>query len=705
MADSVTLKLVAGSQPGVRITRRAAAQLTAPFGRRVYARLFKTGAFARDVAEYLDEHGAPAIGQAIEPGMVVVGMRDGARDVSCYCPLGLRGTVTSVERKEREIEVILTEQRPVAVGDVLRLTDGSVEVVAAIVDDLPGDLEWPGVSGERKVERVASAKDEMYARSIGPYSLVTQQPLSGRDQFGGQRVDAALLDALEDRGAVWTAHELITVKSDDIDGRMKMYESIVRGVPECVPVSSRATEVLQSELRALCFDVDLAAEHVAIRLWSDDSIRERVVGVVKKPETINYRTHLPEKDGLFCEAIFGDVKDGKARARTFGRLDLPVPVLHPWLLDTAATLLDYPKLADVLYAERTLDGESPEELEQTGSSAIYAALAKLDLAILARGSGPRADLARTMLDSHTQATHLCFRSWPMLPPDLRPLVPLDNGRFATSDLNDLYRRVINRSNRMRRLLELQAPPIILMNESRELQRAVDSVVQNGLRQPKVKFEKRALVSLADMLMGPKGRFALNLMGKRVDYSATAHVVPTEIATDRVRVPRALAMELFTPWIYETLERKGFAKTIQQAKHLVRKLDREAYVALDEVTRGYPVLLVPAELAPPVALGSFDVELWDESAFGLAPSMVEMLGLGRGAAARVHVPIDGRAIAEVRGLRKPSAIEPATGAGGWLARASDTDDIGSLLVEAALAAEVDYIEDRKARRIVARSPSA
>jgi hypothetical protein len=172
----------------------------------------------------------------------------------------------------------------------------------------------------------------------------------------------------------------------------------------------------------------------------------------------------------------------------------------------------------------------------------------------------------------------------------------------------------------------------------------------------------------------------------------------------VRVPRALAIELFTPWIYEALERKGFATTIKQAKHLVSKLDREARAALDEVTRGYPVLLVPAEIAPPVALGSFEVELWDESAFGLAPAMIEMLGLGRGAAARLHVPIDGRAIAEVRALRKPSAFEPATGPHGWLARASDTDDIGRVLVDAALAGEVDYVEDRKARRIVARAPT-
>jgi DNA-directed RNA polymerase subunit beta-beta' len=651
-------------------------------------------------ASHLDERGAARVGQAVEPGMVLVGKRHGERDVSFHCPLGVRGTVTSVDVKERQIEVTVTEQRPAGVGDILRLADGTVEVVAAVVDELDADLEWPDVQGERKVERVASAQDAMHARSIGPYSLVTQQPLKDRAQYGGQRIGAAELDALEERGAAWTAYEMLTVKSDDIDGRAKLYESIVRGIPESVPVSARSTEVLQAELLALGFEVDLTAEHVAIRLWSDAAIRERVAGVVKKPETINYRTHKPERDGLFCEAIFGDVKDGQARARTLGRIDLAIPVMHPWLLETAATLLDNPKLEDVLYCERTIDGELVEETEHTGPRAIREALAKLDLATLARGSGSRAELARAMIESKTTPTQLCYEVWPVLPPDLRPLVPLEGGRFATSDLNDLYRRVINRNNRLRRLLELQAPPIILINETRELQRAVDSVVQNGLRAPKVKFESRPLVSLAEMIGGPKGRFAINADGKRVDYSAIAHVVPADLATDRVRVPRAVALELFTPWIYADLERQGFATTIRDSKRLVERLDPRALTSLVEITRGYPVLMYAAVSSSPAAIGSLDIELWDEPAFGLATSMITALGLTHGASAILHVPIDGRAIAEVKALRKPAAMS-SSGQPGWILRAAESSDIGRTLVDAALAAEIDYVEDRKTRRILSR----
>ncbi len=695
MADTLELRPTARADRGLVITRRAAGVLAETVTHELECKLHDGDAFTGEVV---------SVGSAVTPGTLLVGKRRGERTVSLRCPPDARGVVTDVRAGETSIVVVVREERPVVVGDVLGLDDGTVDVVAEIVDDLGGaDLVWPGVTGSRAVHRVAAAVVTQHARSIGPYSLVTQQPLAGKAQFGGQRVSADELDALEARGASWTAFEMITVKSDDVPGRMKLYETIVRGQPACVRIAPRATDVLECELRALGFDVAFAGEEVGIRLLDDDAIREAMPGVVKKPETIHYRTFKPERGGLFCEEIFGDLASGK-RHLTFGRLDLPVPVLHPWLLEPTALLLDRTprEVQEVVSCERTLAGEIAETFDATGPTALRGALAELDVVELAGRDGARGELARQLLDSHQSPAQFCFQRWPVLPPDLRPLVPLDGGRFATSDLNDLYRRAINRSNRLHRLRELTAPDVILINEMRELQAAIDAVVQNGLRGNKITSEGRPLVSLADMLSGPKGRFATNLLGKRVDYSAVAHVVPVPgLAPDRVRVSRSVARELFMPWVYCALEAAGHVTTIKVAKRLVETHDPRAEAALDAIATGYPVVMFPLEAAAPARLASLDVEIWDAPAFGLAPSTIEALGVARGAAAVIHVPVDPRAKQEVRELRTANIHEPLTAEPGWLARASAASDVGPVLVAAALRGEVDPIADPRTRRILGR----
>jgi hypothetical protein len=672
--------------------------------------------------ERLDPGGVIAEGAVVRPGDVLVGRVQErvspagtddpnveVRDISLRCPPNVKGTVTSIARNGKRVEVEITDERPLRVGDVLEIA-GRHAVVSAIVDRQAAQIVWAGEAvGRTTVRKVACAEDRLQARSIGPYSLVTQQPLGGKASFGGQLLTEAQLYALEARGAWHTLREMLTVKSDDVQGRVRLYETIVKGEPRCEASVPESARVLLRELEALAFDVtsekvereagapagderdifsyferpqELALGVVRISLCASECIRARSKGRVKKPETINYRTFAPEPEGLFCDRIFGPVRDyrcrcgryrtmrdrgtvceecgvevvhSKVRRERFGHVQLPALLLHPWAFDAVAALLERPvdDIERIAHEHLTLDLEEPEDWRLAGCRALHDAVAAVDL-----GEAEQGSMAAVMHRSGTDPTRLFFDVWPVLPPDLRPLVPLDGGRFATSDLNDLYRRLINRANRLSRLIELDAPPLILRNEHRMLQEALECLVQNGLRGRLLTGpDARPLRSLADLLGGPAGHLCAGQRGKRVDFSGAATVVPVELPARKVLLPRSMALELFRPWIYSRLEEKGEVTTIKEAKRLVEAEAPAALLALDEVIRDHPVVVFPSrgDAPPPTVVAGFDVGLWDELALGMSPLAMERFGLDAGGdAVEVHVPADPESIREARGLDLPAA---------------------------------------------------
>jgi DNA-directed RNA polymerase subunit beta' len=398
---------------------------------------------------------------------------------------------------------------------------------------------------------------------------------------------------------------------------------------------------------------------IRISVASPDKIRSWSHGEVKKPETINYRTFKPERDGLFCAKIFGPTKDyecncgkykrmrhrgvvcekcgveviqSKVRRERMGHIDLATPVAHIWFLKSLpsriGTLLDMTlkELEKILYFESYVvvdPGATPlqprELLSESryrkayeeygdafragmGAEAIRELLQKLEIDKLfvdlraemkeATSEARRKKLSKRLKvisafkNSGNRPEWLILEVVPVIPPDLRPLVPLDGGRFATSDLNDLYRRVINRNNRLKRLMELNAPDIIIRNEKRMLQEAVDALFDNGRRGRAITGpNKRPLKSLSDMLKGKSGRFRQNLLGKRVDYSGrSVIVVGPELRLHQCGLPKKMALELFKPFIYNKLEERGYVTTIKSAKKMVEKERPEVWDILDEVIR-------------------------------------------------------------------------------------------------------------------------
>ncbi|MGH8009766.1 MAG: DNA-directed RNA polymerase subunit beta', partial [Candidatus Binatia bacterium] len=423
---------------------------------------------------------------------------------------------------------------------------------------------------------------------------------------------------------------------------------------------------------------------IRVSLASADMVRSWSHGEVKKPETINYRTFKPERDGLFCAKIFGPTKDyecncgkykrmrhrgvvcekcgveviqSKVRRERMGHIDLASPVAHIWFLKSLpsriGTLLDMTlkEIERVLYFESYVvvePGQTPlkkKELlsevryrklvEEYGPGSFQAgmgaeAIRKLlrDLNLNKLGQDLRVEMMETSSEARRKkiAKRLkvvnAFRhsgnlpEWmilsviPVIPPDLRPLVPLDGGRFATSDLNDLYRRVINRNNRLKRLLELSAPDIIIRNEKRMLQEAVDALFDNGRRgRPLTGPNKRPLKSLSDMLKGKGGRFRQNLLGKRVDYSGrSVIVIGPELRLHQCGLPKHMALELFKPFIYNKLEERGYTTTIKSAKKMVEKERPEVWDILDEVIHEHPVLLNRAPTLHRLGIQAFEPQL-------------------------------------------------------------------------------------------------
>ncbi len=477
---------------------------------------------------------------------------------------------------------------------------------------------------------------------------------------------------------------------------------------------------------------------VKISIASTEKIREWSYGEIKKPETINYRTFKPERDGLFCAKIFGPTKDyecncgkykrmkhrgvvcekcgveviqSKVRRERMGHIELATPVAHIWFLKSLPSkignLLDITmkELEKVLYFDayvvtdpnntplkykEILTEEKYNEAREKygtafkaemGAEGIKTILAKIDL------DQVHADLREEIRNTGSEAKRKkCFKQlkvvdafrrsnnhpdWmimdviPVLPPDLRPLVPLEGGRFATSDLNDLYRRVINRNNRLKRLKDLHAPDIIIRNEKRMLQESVDVLFDNGRRGKTVTgTNKRPLKSLSDMLKGKQGRFRQNLLGKRVDYSGrTVIVVGPELRLHQCGLPKQMALELFKPFVYSGLEAKGYVTTIKSAKRMVERETPEVWDTLDEVVKEYPIILNRAPTLHRLGMQAFEPILIEGKAIQLHPLVCTAFNADfDGDQMAVHIPLSIEAQIEARVLMMSTnnILSPANG---------------------------------------------
>jgi DNA-directed RNA polymerase beta' subunit len=705
-------------------------------------------------------------------------------------------------------------------------------------------------------------EDKTHARSTGPYSLVTQQPLGGKAQMGGQRLGEMEVWALEAHRASHTLQEMLTIKSDDIIGRAQAFGAIVKGedIPESkVPESFR---VLVRELNSLGLALelegvakapealDIASEDGAIlkeeivkavkkstdplvqlkdledfkslqiRLASPEEVRAWSRGEVTKPETINYRTLKPEKDGLFDERIFGPTKDwecycgkykrirykgvvcdkcgvevteSRVRRERMGHISLAAPVVHVWFFKGAPSkislLLDLPPRAieqvvyfarylvigvddngrtDAIKALEQIKAEKIREVEETytdakeqvvkdaesrkekvtnkirdkeqlalalsevdldsrkretalteeqrtttektdelftkfislvksikpmtflseeeydklatynvadflevkmGAEAMLSAIERLNLDELSaqirkeveelKGKGARyvkltkrLKLVDGLRTGKIAPAWMVMRVLPILPPDLRPMVQLSGGRFATSDLNDLYRRVINRNNRLKHLIGLGAPEIILRNEKRMLQEAVDSLIDASQRKATRRGRgKQVLRSLSDMLRGKQGRFRQNLLGKRVDYSGrSVIIVGPELKLTQCGLPKEMALEMFKPFVLREMIVRGIAPNVKSAKNMLDRRPPEVFDILEEITRNHPVLLNRAPTLHKLGIQAFYPILIEGSAIRLHPAVCSGFNADfDGDQMAVHIPLSKQAIEEAKDL--------------------------------------------------------
>ncbi|MBO6854895.1 MAG: DNA-directed RNA polymerase subunit beta' [Marivivens sp.] len=481
-------------------------------------------------------------------------------------------------------------------------------------------------------------------------------------------------------------------------------------------------------------------DEIKVSLASPERILSWSFGEIKKPETINYRTFKPERDGLFCARIFGPIKDyeclcgkykrmkyrgvvcekcgvevtlQKVRRERMGHIELAAPVAHIWFLKSLPsriglmldmTLRDLerilyfenyvviePGLTDLTYGqlmseEEFLDAQDTYGMDaftaNIGAEAIREMLSMIDLEATAEqlreelkeATGElkpkkiikRLKIVESFIESGNRPEWMILTVIPVIPPELRPLVPLDGGRFATSDLNDLYRRVINRNNRLKRLIELRAPDIIVRNEKRMLQESVDALFDNGRRGRVITgANKRPLKSLSDMLKGKQGRFRQNLLGKRVDFSGRSVIVTgPELKLHQCGLPKKMALELFKPFIYSRLEAKGLSSTVKQAKKLVEKERPEVWDILDEVIREHPVLLNRAPTLHRLGIQAFEPVLIEGKAIQLHPLVCSAFNADfDGDQMAVHVPLSLEAQLEARVLMMSTnnVLSPANGA--------------------------------------------
>ena len=476
---------------------------------------------------------------------------------------------------------------------------------------------------------------------------------------------------------------------------------------------------------------------IRIGIASPETIRSWSYGEVKKPETINYRTFKPERDGLFCAKIFGPIKDyeclcgkykrlkykgaicekcgvevtlSKVRRERMGHINLASPVAHIWFLKSLPSRLGMvldialrdiekvlyfesyividPMLTSLKAGQLLTEEEYHQKLEeggefeaQMGAEGIRSLLENFNLekeiAILKQDLenthsdakikkyAKRLKLLEAFQRTGMKLEWMILEVLPVLPPDLRPLVPLDGGRFATSDLNDLYRRVINRNNRLRRLLELKAPEIIVRNEKRMLQEAVDSLLDNGRRgKAMAGADKRSLKSLADMIKGKGGRFRKNLLGKRVDYSGRSVItVGPYLRLYQCGFPKKMALELFKPFVFNKLEEKGLASTVKAAKKLVEQEIPDVWDILEGVIREHPILLNRAPTLHRLGIQAFEPILIEGKAIQLHPLVCAAFNADfDGDQMAVHVPLSLEAQEEARTLMLASnnVLSPANG---------------------------------------------
>ena len=467
-------------------------------------------------------------------------------------------------------------------------------------------------------------------------------------------------------------------------------------------------------------------DQISISIASPEAIRSWSFGEIRKPETINYRTFKPERDGLFCAKIFGPVRDyeclcgkykrmkyrgiicekcgvevtlSKVRRERMGHIELAAPVAHIWFLKSLPSriglladmtlkdlervlyfeyfLVTEPGLTSLnkgqLLSEEDYDNALDEFGDETfevaiGAEAIKKILTEMDLEeetvkiredLIKTGSEikrkklvKRLKLVESFIESGSKPEWMILEVVPVIPPELRPLVPLDGGRFATSDLNDLYRRVINRNNRLKRLIELRAPDIIIRNEKRMLQESVDALFDNGRRGRVITgVNKRPLKSLSDMLKGKQGRFRQNLLGKRVDYSGrSVIVVGPELKLHQCGLPKKMALELFKPFIYSRLELYGLASTVKAAKRMVEKERPEVWDILEEVIREHPVMLNRAPTLHRLGIQAFEPVLIEGKAINLHPLVCTAFNADfDGDQMAVHVPLSLEAQLEARVL--------------------------------------------------------
>src|SRR6187455_1069753 len=496
---------------------------------------------------------------------------------------------------------------------------------------------------------------------------------------------------------------------------------------------------------------------ITIGLASPDNILEKSFGEVLKPETINYRTYKPERDGLFCEKIFGPVKDyecycgkykrirykgivcdrcgvevteKKVRRERMGHIKLVVPVVHIWYFKSLPNKIGYllgvssKKLESIVYYERFVviqagiraekglnygdliteeeyldilealpkenqylaDDDPNKFIAKMGAEAVHDMLQRIDLDQLSfdlRNAAAtetsqqrkadalkRLSVVEAFRDANTRIVNrpewMVMQYIPVIPPELRPLVPLDGGRFASSDLNDLYRRVIIRNNRLKRLLEIKAPDVILRNEKRMLQEAVDSLFDNSRKVNAVKTESnRALKSLSDSLKGKQGRFRQNLLGKRVDYSArSVIVVGPDMKLHECGLPKDMAAELFKPFIIRKMIERGVVKTVKSAKKIVDRKDPLVWDILENVLKGHPVLLNRAPTLHRLGIQAFQPKLIEGKAIQLHPLVCTAFNADfDGDQMAVHVPLGNAAILEAQMLMLAShnILNPANGA--------------------------------------------
>lgn len=483
-------------------------------------------------------------------------------------------------------------------------------------------------------------------------------------------------------------------------------------------------------------------DKIKIGLASDEKIREWSKGEVKKPETINYRTLKPERDGLFCERIFGPTKDwechcgkykrvrykgivcdrcgvevtkSKVRRERMGHIELAAPVAHIWYFkgipSRVALILDISprNLEKVIYfasyvvtdkgtsglmKTQVLTEKEYHEAEEKygkgsfkaemGAEALEKLLKEVDLDSLAEKLKKelvnaseqkkaklikRLDTVESFRLSHNRPEWMIMNVVPVIPPELRPMVQLDGGRFATSDLNDLYRRVINRNNRLKRLLELGAPEIIVRNEKRMLQESVDALIDNGRRgKPVTGAGNRPLKSLSDMLKGKQGRFRQNLLGKRVDYSGrSVIVVGPELKIYQCGIPKEMAVELFKPFVMKELVGRGIAHNIKNAKRMVERLRPEVWDMLEDVIKDHPVMLNRAPTLHRLGIQAFEPVLVEGRAIKLHPLVCTAFNADfDGDQMAIHVPLSPEAQAEARflmlsvnNLLKPQDGKPVT----------------------------------------------